>query len=134
MTCFCGVVKGFTGLFIARMGVGLGEAALSPPAYSLLSDFFSAKRLPLALAIFTLGVPVGAGMAYMIGGWVYGYFAAGDPIILPIVGQLAAWQMIFVAVGLPGFLIVLLMIPLKEPLRKGKLQDRQQHQDADLST
>lgn len=133
MTCWCGLVKGFAGLFIARMGVGLGEAALSPPTHSILTDFFTPKRLPLALAIFSLGVPIGAGMAYMIGGWVYGYFSAADPIVLPFFGQMKTWQMTFIAVGLPGFLVVLLMIPLKEPLRKGKLQSSQNSEITPLS-
>ena len=133
MTCWCGVVKGFTGLFIARMGVGLGEAALSPPTHSLLSDYFTPKRLPVALAIFSLGVPIGAGMAYMIGGWVYGYFSSADPVVLPFFGQMKTWQMTFIAVGLPGFLVVLLMIPLKEPLRKGQLQAAPNGKNSQLS-
>lgn len=121
MCGLCGLMKNFTGLFLARMGVGLGEAALSPPAYSMLSDLFSAKRLPIALAIFTLGIPIGGGMAYMVGGWVYGYFSATSPVVLPIVGELASWQLTFIAVSLPGFLVALLMLPIKEPTRKGKL-------------
>lgn len=122
MTCWCGLVKSFAGLFIARMGVGVGEAALSPPAHSMLTDFFTAKQLPVALAIFSLGVPIGAGMAFMIGGWVYGYFASADPVVLPVIGEMATWQMTFIAVGLPGFLVGVLMLFAREPARKGKLQ------------
>lgn len=121
MTCWCGLVKSFAGLFIARMGVGVGEAALSPPAHSMLTDFFSPKRLPVALAVFSLGVPIGAGMAYMIGGWVYGYFASADPVVLPLFGTMTTWQMTFIAVGLPGFLVGVLMLLVREPPRRGKL-------------
>ena len=122
MTCWCGVAKSFTGLFFARMGVGLGEAALSPPAWSMIADLFSPKRLPIAMSLLTMGVPIGAGMAFIVGGWVYGYFIAADPVILPIVGQLGAWQLTFIAVGIPGFLVVLLLLPIREPIRMGKLQ------------
>ena len=55
MTCACGLVSSFGSLFVARMGVGLGEAALSPPAHSLMSDLFPAKLLPRAMSVFTLG-------------------------------------------------------------------------------
>jgi MFS family permease len=72
MTCACGLVRSYGGLFTTRMGVGVGEAALSPPAHSLLSDLFPAKLLPRAMSIFTLGITIGGGMAYMIGGWVLG--------------------------------------------------------------
>ncbi len=132
MTIGCGLVKSFIGLFIMRMGVGVGEAALSPPAHSMLTDYFTPKRLPLALAIFTLGVPIGAGMAYMIGGWVFGYFAQNEAIVLPIVGQLQAWQMTFIAVGLPGFLVVLLLIPVREPKRKGVLRIEESTENTQL--
>lgn len=123
MTCLCGAVKSFMSLLVVRMGVGLGEAALSPPAHSMLSDMFSARRLPLAIAIFSLGVPLGAGMAYMIGGWVYGFFAARPALELPILGLMRPWQLTFFAVGLPGFVVVLLMLLVREPQRTGVRRD-----------
>lgn len=122
MTCACGVVKSFGGLFVARMGVGLGEAALSPPAHSLLSDLYPTHRLPRALSIFTLGITIGGGMAYMIGGWVLG---AVDPakLSLPIIGALEPWQLTFIVVGLPGFLIGALAWTIREPQRRGRSTD-----------
>lgn len=119
MTCACGLVRSFGGLFVARMGVGVGEAALSPPAHSLLSDIFPAKLLPRAMSIFTLGITIGGGMAYMIGGWVLG--AVGDAeLSLPWVGSLEPWQLTFILVGLPGFLIGALVWTIREPKRRGR--------------
>jgi len=119
MTCTCGLVRSFAGLFIMRMGVGVGEAALSPPAHSLLSDLFPARLLPRAMSIFTLGITIGGGMAYMIGGWVLG--AVGDAqLALPWVGLLDPWQLTFILVGLPGFAIGALVWTIREPERQGR--------------
>jgi MFS family permease len=125
MTCACGLVRGFTGLFVTRMGVGVGEAALSPPAHSLLSDLFPARVLPRAMSIFTLGITIGGGMAYMIGGWVLG--AVGDAAVsLPGIGTLAPWQLTFILVGLPGFVVGALVWTIREPARHGRA-----HSDGD---
>jgi MFS family permease len=121
MTCLCGVARGFTSLFVMRAGVGIGEAALSPPAYSLLSDYFSAEALPRALAVYTLGITIGGGLAYMIGGAAYDYFAAMEPLALPGLGLVRPWQMTFFAVGLPGLVVVGLLLLVSEPERKGQL-------------
>jgi MFS family permease len=119
MTCACGLVSSFGSLFVARMGVGLGEAALSPPAHSLMSDLFPAKLLPRAMSVFTLGISIGGGMAYMIGGWVLG--AVGDTeLFVPVVGSLEPWQLTFILVGLPGFAIGALAWTIREPRRKGR--------------
>jgi MFS family permease len=117
MTCFCGLAKSFSALFMARIGVGVGEAALSPPAYSLLADLFSEENLPRAMAIYTLGITLGGGLAYIIGAAIYGYFDASGGMTLPLLGQINAWQMTFIAVGLPGFVIVALLSLMHEPAR-----------------
>lgn len=120
MTCACGLVRSFAGLFVARMGVGVGEAALSPPAHSLLSDLFPGRHLPRALSIYTLGITIGGGMAYMVGGWVLG--AVGDAVFsLPWVGVLRPWQLTFIAVGLPGFIVGALAWTIREPARRGTI-------------
>jgi MFS family permease len=119
MTCACGLVRSFGGLFAARMGVGVGEAALSPPAHSLLSDLYPSKLLPRAMSIFTLGITIGGGMAYMVGGWVLA--SVGDAeLALPWVGVLRPWQLTFIGVGLPGFLVGALVWTIREPARRGR--------------
>jgi MFS family permease len=121
MTCVCGLTRSFGTLFLARIGVGVGEAALSPPAYSLLSDYFTADSLPRAMAIYTLGITIGGGLAYIIGGGVYEYFSVHGALSLPLVGELRPWQTTFVIVGLPGFVLVLLLSLMVEPPRRGGL-------------
>ncbi len=122
MTCLCGMTRSFSALFFARAGVGIGEAALSPPAYSLLSDYFSEGNLPKAMAVYTLGITIGGGLAYIIGGGVYEYFAAYGELSLPFLGELRPWQSTFIIVGLPGFLLVLILSLMVEPPRRGALQ------------
>ncbi len=117
MTCLCGVTKSFTGLFLARIGVGVGEAALSPPAYSLLSDLFTPEKLPRAMAIYTLGITLGGGLAYIVGGAIYQHFEASGGTTLPLIGRVQAWQITFIAVGLPGLLVAGLLSLMKEPKR-----------------
>ncbi len=118
MTCLCGLAKSFSILFLARIGVGVGEAALSPPAYSLLADVFTPEKLARAMAVYTLGITLGGGLAYIIGGAVYQHFAALGGVTLPLVGHVAAWQVTFIAVGAPGFILVLLLGAMREPPRQ----------------
>lgn len=119
MTGLCGFARSFAALFVARIGVGVGEAALSPPAYSLLSDYFDAESLPRAMAVYTLGITIGGGLAYIIGGAVYEYFSQAGALTLPLLRELRPWQMTFVIVGAPGLLLVLLLALMVEPPRRG---------------
>lgn len=123
MTFACGLAAGFVTLFLARMGVGVGEASLSPPSHSLLSDYFSKKSLPVAMAIFTLGIPVGIGIAFSLGGWAYGFFEKSNGIELALLGHVNAWQATFMLVSLPGVVIALLLLLIKEPVRKNVVTD-----------
>lgn len=122
MTAACGLSKSFTTLFVTRMGVGIGEAGLSPAAYSMLSDFYPPHRVARAMAIYTMGITVGGGLAYLVGGLVIGIISEAGPVNLPIVGILAPWQMTFLVVGLPGLLLVPLVYFMKEPPRRGRLK------------
>lgn len=121
MTCLCGLAKSFFTLFLARIGVGVGEAALSPPAYSLLADLFAPEKLARAMAIYTLGITLGGGLAYIVGGAVYQHFAASGGATLPLLGQVSAWQITFIAVGAPGFLLTVLLAFMREPSRGAQL-------------
>jgi len=122
MTAACGLSRSFLQLFIARIGVGVGEAALSPPAYSMLADYFPPDRLARATGTFALGVYAGAGIAMLVGGAVIGMISSAGPIEIPIVGLLRPWQVAFLAVGLPGLLVGALMFTVKEPARRGTSQ------------
>ena len=119
MTAFCGLAKSFFQLFLARVGVGVGEAALTPAAYSMIADYFSEDKLGKAMGVYKSGAMVGGGLAFIIGGAVVGYVMNSESIILPILGEMKPWQMAFILVGLPGILIGLLMLTVKEPERTG---------------
>ena len=114
MTALCGFARNFWEMFLARIGVGVGEAALSPGAYSLLADYFPKRRMPLALSIYTSAAYAGSGLAIMIGGALITLMPAID---LPGVGHLEPWQGVFVAIGLPGVLVALAVLLLREPPR-----------------
>jgi MFS family permease len=118
MTCLCGFAKSFNSLFVTRIGVGVGEATLSPAAYSILGDCFPAGRLRWATAIFATGITLGSGSSYIIGGWLYDRLSAMDLSHWPIIGSMEVWQITFVGVGLPGFIVVLLLLFIKEPERR----------------
>lgn len=119
MTCLCGFAKSFMGLFVTRVGVGVGEAALSPAAYSLMGDYFSPQRLRWATAIFTMGITLGSGGSYLIGGWLYDWFSAGQGMASWTWLQgFSVWQLTFIAVGLPGLLVVGMLLLVREPPRR----------------
>jgi len=117
MTITCGFAASFGMLFLSRMGVGVGEAALSPAAFSMLSDSFPPERLARATSIYTMGITVGGGLAYIVGGNVIDFISTADATSLPLLGQLRPWQMTFLIVGFPGLLVALLAATLKEPKR-----------------
>lgn len=118
MTAACGLARNFPQLFLARMGVGFGEAALTPTAYSIVADLFPPQRLAMAMSVFAVGgIAVGAGMSLVLGGMVIGFVEEVGVISLPIIGDLRAWQAVIILVGA---LTLLMLIPLKlmpEPKR-----------------
>ncbi|MEP1385402.1 MAG: MFS transporter, partial [Paraglaciecola sp.] len=117
MTAACGLAKSYGALFFARMGVGVGEAGLSPAAYSLIADSVQKKHLAKAISVYTMGIYLGGGLALIVGGMVIQWASEFSSIILPIIGDVYPWQAVFLAVGLPGLLLVPLLYTLKEPAR-----------------
>jgi MFS family permease len=122
MTASCGLAKNYWQLFIARIGVGVGEATLTPSALSLLSDYFPRESRGRAVGFYNMGVSVGAGIAFIIGGQVIGFVMSSPPLSLPVIGELYAWQSVFLVVGLPGLIIAVLMKTVREPVRLGKMR------------
>ncbi len=114
MTALCGLARSFMQLFLARVGVGVGEAALSPAAYSIMGDYFRGPALARALSFYTSAIYIGAGLALMIGGAVISTVA---PMDLPWIGRLEPWQVVFLFVGLPGVLVAVLLLTVREPER-----------------
>lgn len=92
MTVLCGAAQNFLQLFLARAGVGVGEAGGSPPAHSIISDIFPANKRATALSIYSLGIYGGVLVGYVAGGYLASAFN---------------WRVAFVVVGLPGLLLAL---------------------------
>lgn len=122
MTTACGLARDYAQLFLARIGVGVGEATLTPSALSLLSDYFPRESRGRAVGFYNMGVSVGAGIAFLVGGQVVGYLQTLPPLTLPLIGELYAWQTVFLVVGLPGLVIAALMTTVREPARLGKIR------------
>ncbi len=121
LTCSaCGLARSFWSLFAARVGVGIGEAGLSPAAYSMMADLFPEKRLSLAMSVYTSALYLGSGLALIIGGAVIGIATRLPMPALPWVGSIHPWQLTFFVVGLPGLLVAALMLAVREPVRRVK--------------
>lgn len=104
-TALCGLAQNFWHLFLARMGVGIGEAGGVAPSYALISDFFPKERRARALALFSLGIPIGSALGVFFGGWI---------------ASNLDWRSAFIVVGLAGLPAALLVkIGIKEPVRGG---------------
>jgi MFS family permease len=112
------LARSFGALFGARLGVGLGEACLSPCAVSLISDYFPRAKRARAFSIYMAGTFIGAGTAFMVGGIFVQSLGALPPFVLPGVGALKTWQTAFLVVGLPGLVLAMLMLLIREPKRQ----------------
>jgi MFS family permease len=118
-TVFCGVSRNFIQMFLARMGVGIGEAALSPATYSMLSDLFPKERLGRAVGVYSVGSFIGGGLAFIIGGYVIDLVQSIDSVNVPFFGELKPWMLTFFIVGIPGLLVALLiLLTVRDPERK----------------
>ena len=121
-TASCACARSYATLFLARMGVGIGEAALNPAAYSILSDYFSRERLGLALSVYYFGQLLGSSLALIVGGTVVQMVAGKPDVSLPVLGSIASWRLTFLILGLPGLLFPLLLLTIREPVRQGVLR------------
>ena len=104
-------------LLLFRVGVGVGEASLNAPSVSLLADYFPSERRSRAMSVYSLGIFLGSGIGYFVGGWVIQLVSVRDSWTVPLIGTIRPWQSAFLAVGLPGLLIALLILTIREPRR-----------------
>lgn len=119
MTMLCGLAGSFGRLLLTRIGVGVGEATLDAPSVSLLADYFPPERLATAVSVYSLGIFLGSGLAYVIGGAIVGVVSATGTWHWPVIGAIRPWQTVFLIVGAPGLLVALLMLTIREPARRG---------------
>jgi len=122
MTAAAGFARSYALLLVARFGVGLGEATVAPCSVSLISDYFDRERRPRAISLFMAGTFIGAGCAFLLGGPVVHWISQLTPWVIPGFGTMRSWQMVFLAVGLPGLLLALLMFTIREPRRTEQVQ------------
>ena len=103
MTALSGLAQNFWHLLVARIGVGVGEAGCSPPAHSMIADYFPANQRSTALGIYSLGIPAGIMFGFIAGGWMNEFFG---------------WRAAFFVVGIPGLLLAILVrFTVREPTR-----------------
>lgn len=121
-TASCGLSHTFGQLFLARLGVGLGEAPLHPASHSMISDAFPRNQLATAISIYSMGAVIGVGLALVVGGWVVETILALPPMRVPIVGEIKPWQMVFIVIGMPSVALAFLIFAFKEPPRRGRIK------------
>tara|TARA_R110000851_G_scaffold27051_29_gene76378 strand:- start:266 stop:1750 length:1485 start_codon:yes stop_codon:yes gene_type:complete len=143
MTVLCGFATSFIALFIFRIGVSIGEAGCSPPANSLIADYFVPAERSTAVSVYALGIPLGGMVAYVFGGYIVGSLDG------PIIGALLAswnwtwavnaldwqniegWRVAFAVVGVPGLIVAAIVkLTIAEPPRgytdPAEMQNREQ--------
>jgi MFS family permease len=106
-TSACGLARTFGQLFTSRLVVGVGEGALSPATYSMLADYFPRDQLGRAVAVYSIGSFVGAGLAYIGGGTLVSQVSRLDFTHASVLGAMRPWQLTFVHVGLPGVIVAI---------------------------
>ena len=115
MTALSGLAQNFWHLLLARIGVGIGEAGCSPPAHSMISDYYPANQRATALGIYSLGIPFGIMFGLFAGGWINEFFG---------------WRTAFFVVGLPGVLLAFVVrFSITEPprgLAEGRIATNEQ--------
>ncbi|MBM3882833.1 MAG: MFS transporter [Verrucomicrobia bacterium] len=119
MTAASGLAQKFWHLLLCRVGVGVGEATLSPAAYSLIADYFPPQRRATAIGVYSFGVYLGSGLSLVCLGLLMGFLGSAESPVLPLVGAVRPWQALFLIVGLPGVLCALLLATVREVPRGG---------------
>lgn len=118
MTAASAFATSYWWLFVARVGVGVGEATLAPAATSMIVDYFARDRVAKALGVYSMGLYLGSGLALLAGSVVVQIVTSTGPVAVAGLGVFNSWQMAFLLASLPGLLVVLLMLTVREPPRR----------------
>jgi MFS family permease len=114
-----GFGRSFFQLALARVGVGVGEASLTPAAYSMITDLFPREKLGRAMSVYSMGLQVGGGLASLLGGILIGWVGESASYQLPVVGERQMWQIVFFLVAAPTLPLTLLVLTtFREPTRR----------------
>jgi len=120
-----GFASSFAQMFVARMGVGAGEATLTPAAYSMIADAVPRRRIGFALSVYSSGASIGAIIAVLGGGLLMNWALQQNTIDLPLVGAVKPWQFVMLAVGIPGLLFAPAIFLTPEPVRQERIGEDQ---------
>jgi len=123
-TLLCMVADGYRTLLLARMLVGLGEAALLPAALSILSDYFRPGKLALAISVVTSASFVGSGLALVLAGFVLSQLPTTEYVELFLFGKVRTWQLAFGFASIPSLAFLVLFLFVKEPARTGLAREK----------
>jgi MFS family permease len=121
---FCGLSSSFGQLFAARAFAGTADAALGPSAFSVLADLFPPARRARAFSVYSLGIYIGLGLAFGLGGLVVGAVAQNPSVALPLIGEVRSWQAVFIVIALPALVLAPLFLLLPEPARRGRAAEQ----------
>jgi len=123
MTAGCGLASTYLQLFLARLGVGAGEATVGPASYSIIADYFAPEGVARAVGVFIMGVYIGIGLAMIGGSEVVRVTSASESFEVPFIGEMRSWQLAFLIAALPGLLVLALLATVREPARRQYLAD-----------
>ncbi|MGF7154829.1 MFS transporter [Novosphingobium gossypii] len=117
-TSCCGLARSYWQLFLARFGVGGAEACLTPAAWSIIADAFPPRMIPRAFSVYMMGPYLGGGLALIFGGLLLRGAESWDLSAIPLLGAMKPWQLVFFLAGVPGLAIAVMMLFVKEPVRR----------------
>ncbi|WP_404478872.1 spinster family MFS transporter [Novosphingobium sp. BL-52-GroH] len=117
MTALTAFANSYTILFIARMGVGVGEAVLAPAAYSIIADYVAPARRGRAISVYYLSLAIGQGASLLIGGLILKMIPPTGAEV-PLLGSFEPWRMAFLIAGAPGIFLAALLFLVREPVRR----------------
>lgn len=116
-TAWCGIARSYVQLLAARIGVGVGEAALAPAGYSMIADSMPRQHLAKAISVFQMGAVMGGGIALALGGQLYAAVQRWDLSAYPLLAGLAPWRVTFILLALPGLALAAMVVSMREPQR-----------------
>ncbi len=126
MSVACAFIVNFRQFLALRIGLGVGEASLSPAAYSMITDLFPRNKLARALSTYGMGIFLGAGLARFLGGVVIGFTEGRESVTVPVIEHsIYSWQVVFLFVALPTIPLSILLLTIPEPLRRGTKKETQ---------
>ena len=118
-TMACGLAQNYTQLFLARLGIGVGESGYGPATWSIITDSYPREKVAFATGVLAIGATAGTGLALFMGGAVLGLVEHLPAVSLPFGGVMRPWQWAFMIVGAPGLIWALVVLTTHEPVRRG---------------